>query len=389
MKKIIIFLLMISSFLIIFSSSPKTAFAKEKDGYEELIKIVQEELLKLDLTEIDGLIKDYDINLNSPNFKDYLLSIINGNFKEDSENFFKYATTLLFSNINQILPNFISILIIAVLYKLIENFSTKSIGIKNVVFYALNACVIVNLYSIVAICFTLTKSVITRVNGFLSAIMPVLLTLIIASGGKTSATVVKPTAIFLSGTLSQIISSVVLPIVEIIILINLVSSLSKTVNLTGISNFFNSLIKWILGIGFTAFTVFTTVQGVSSSNIDLVTLKTAQYTVSNGVPIIGGYLSGGISLVLAGSILIKNAVGVGAVVILFAIILSPLLYIIAVQLLLKGFSAVVGLICESKISETCTQLSKSISLLITVIAGVAFMLFSMLITILITSGSAL
>ena len=117
----------------------------------------------------------------------------------------------------------------------------------------------------------------------------------------------------------------------------------------------------------------------------IISIKATKYALSNSIPIVGGFIKDGFDLVIAGSILIKNAIGITCVIILFYMILSPVLYLVTFSILLKLVCAIIEPITDNKITSFCLGMSKCISYLLVAIISVSFMLF---ITILLMMFSA-
>ena len=84
------------------------------------------------------------------------------------------------------------------------------------------------------------------------------------------------------------------------------------------------------------------------------------------------------SLILASSTLIKNAVGATGLLLLVATIISPLMQLIMFMLVLKLIAGIVEPLGNSQIANFVSSLSKSMTLLIALIIGVAFIYFIML-----------
>jgi hypothetical protein len=68
---------------------------------------------------------------------------------------------------------------------------------------------------------------------------------------------------------------------------------------------------------FFSFFAFLSVQGIVVSVSDSVSMRLSKFALSKYVPIIGGYLSDGFNYLIAGSIVIKNAIGITAIYLLF------------------------------------------------------------------------
>ena len=79
------------------------------------------------------------------------------------------------------------------------------------------------------------------------------------------------------------------------------------------------------------------------------------------------------NLIIASSVLIKNAVGVCGLLLLFATIVIPLIKIIVFMFGLKLASAVLEPITDSRITNFLSMIASSVSLLIVLILGCSFM----------------
>ncbi len=154
---------------------------------------------------------------------------------------------------------------------------------------------------------------------------------------------------------------------------SIVGNISKNVKMEKFSKFFQSLFVWIIGIVFTIFIAFLTIQGLTVSNIDSISLKTAKYAIKSYVPILGSYLSDGVGLILASSVLIKNAIGATGLIVLIATVFLPIIKIIIIMLLLKLTSSIIESVCDNKISNFLFSVSKSLNMIIVSLLAVGFM----------------
>ena len=121
-----------------------------------------------------------------------------------------------------------------------------------------------------------------------------------------------------------------------------------------------------------------TFQGITASSIDGISIRTAKYAIRSYVPILGSYLSDGMGLILASSNLIKNAVGMGGLLLMLSSILSPLIELILFMLALKLIAGVVQPLGSSQVANFVSSLSKSMVLLIVLLIGVGFLYFILL-----------
>jgi len=177
------------------------------------------------------------------------------------------------------------------------------------------------------------------------------LTLMAASGGSVSAAIYKPAVAFLSTTIVSAVSTVVLPVTIALIVFSAIGKISPELNTDKFSAFLKSINKWIIGIGVSVFGMFFTVQGITAATYDGITKRAARYAISSGVPIVGGFLSGGFDLALAGSVLIKNSIGSLGLVLLMVALSEPLMILVATNLFLRFTAAVTQPIGDRRISD--------------------------------------
>ena len=171
---------------------------------------------------------------------------------------------------------------------------------------------------------------------------------------------------------------VLLPIFIFSVVFSVVSNLSNNVKLDKFTSFFNSTYKWLIGLIFTVFTAFLSIQGITAGSIDGISIRTARYAIRSYIPILGSYISDGMGLILVSSNLIKNAVGATGLFLLLATILSPLIQLILFMLALKLIAGILEPLGNKQIANFVSSLSKSLVLLIVLIIGLAFIYFIML-----------
>ncbi|MBQ4535657.1 MAG: hypothetical protein IJA22_02390, partial [Clostridia bacterium] len=95
--------------------------------------------------------------------------------------------------------------------------------------------------------------------------------------------------------------------------------------------------------------------------------------LSTYIPMVGGYLSEGLNLIVASCLLIKNAIGVSGILIMFTSVLLPLLQLVLFMFALKFTGAVLQPLSDSRISNFITSVSKVFIMPIVMVLAVAFM----------------
>lgn len=361
---------------------------KHVGAEENLSDIISEELEKIDMSELEKIYDETDI-WNDSGFIYRIGSLINGNFAIDYSCFAEYLKKQLLGDLSLFLPIFTGVIIIAVLCSLLQNFKSSylSDGVGEVVSLVCFSAVSILLFPQVTSFFRKTENVISDIAKTAEIMSPIMLTLMTASGAKTSANLYKPSLVFLTNGVINVYGSIVLPLTVIVTVFSVTAVFSKRFKLSKFTEFFASIIKWIVGLIVTVFGVYLSAQGIASASYDGISFKTAKYLVSSSVPIVGGFLKDGFDLVIAGSAIIKNSVGIIGLIVVFYKVLSPVLAIAVFSLLLKAVAAITEAFDFSCVSALSTALSKGLSYLVMSLLTVGLMFFLVVLLMIISAGS--
>lgn len=355
----------------------------EEDLEEELGQEINNQLGNLDLSSLEDILNsltDGELAIfGSNSFIGKLQDLINGNF-EDGTSLWSALLNLFFENILSLLPIISIIIAVALLGSMIQGLKPVNNGksISNIIHFVTYGVIVVLVLSITVKMVTLTTNTMQSMKSQMDAIFPLLLTLLTAVGGTTSTSVYQPAMAMLSGLIMNLFTYVLLPIFIFSVVFSVVSNLSNNVKLDKFTSFFNSTYKWLIGLIFTVFTAFLSIQGITAGSIDGISIRTARYAIRSYIPILGSYISDGMGLILVSSNLIKNAVGATGLFLLLATILSPLIQLILFMLALKLIAGILEPLGNKQIANFVSSLSKSLVLLIVLIIGLAFIYFIML-----------
>ncbi len=388
---VFVFFLLAAVFLCC-SFLPAAAKGEEEQG-EDLMGNIEEILGDLDtgaLQEYIDSLSEEQKELFGENIADKILSVLSGDFSLDYENVFSALSGLLFGQISDLLPAFCAICAIALLCGILDRFKSafSEQGTAKIIFFVGYAAVLVLILSSFSVIVGECIRSVSSMQAQMQAVFPILLTLIATSGGAVSVAVYRPAVLFLSEGIVGIVSGAVFPLAVLICVLNMVGNMSGEIRLKNFSSLFTSVIKWTLGISLAAFTVFLTVQGITSATYDGLSFKAAKYAVSNSVPIIGGFLGSGFDLVVAGSVLIKNSVGSCGILLLALVLAGPLVQLIAYNLFLKLSAAVAEPLGDARIASFLSSLSGTVNYFTAGLLAVGFMYFITML-LLICSSNAL
>lgn len=381
MRNISIFVCILTIFLSLFNV-PGIVHADEEDVtsiHEDLQENISSQIKSLDLSDMEQIIDNLtstQINVfGDSSFLSKVEDVINGEFKTGQKSIFSAVLNLIFDDILQFIPLLASIIVIAIICGFVSNIrgesNSKSVG--DIIHFVCYGIVIILIMTGVVNLINITSKTLQALKDQMEIIFPILLTVMTAIGGTASVAVYQPAVALLTSFIMQVFTTVLMPIFIFMLIFSIISNLTSTVKLDKFSKFLGSTFKWIIGGIFTIFMSFLAIQGITASTYDGVSIRTAKYAIKSYVPLLGGYLSEGFDIILASSILIKNAIGASGLLLMLTIIISPIIQIIVFSLILKLAAAILEPLTDSRISEFIYSIAKTLTLLVVLILGVAFM----------------
>lgn len=346
---------------------------------EDLNASIIEELNEIDFSGFSALIEEFENNdsniFSIENFKAKVYSIISG---EDAINYSTFLASLFSSIIDLVLkylPLLSVIIAIGVIGNLLNGMKSKfnEKSTANLIHLVCFMAVVILMISMISNLSNKTESAINSMVNLMNAIFPILITLMIGIGANASAGAFQPIVAIISTYVADFFKFFILPLFLVSFVFGIISNLSDNVKLDRFNSFISSMFKWSVGLVFTIFFAIFTIQGISAGSFDSLSIRTTKYTIRSYVPIMGGYLSDGMDLIMSSTILIKNSVGLVGALLIIGAILSPILEIVVFSLLLKLLSAVLQPMGNSKMSNFLNDTSKSITMLSTCVIAIGFM----------------
>ncbi len=353
-------------------------FYFETSTEDELEENLENQLNDIDFSELDNILNNLDAEktniFGGSSFLEIVTKFINAEDSDYYDNFLTYAFSILFDDIIELIPYFAIIIAMCITYSLISQISSeKNKSLGNLIHIICFSSVAVIVLKIVLQLMNDVSTTIASVESQMEIIFPIILTLMTAVGSSVTASTFQPLLVILTSGITKLFVTILVPIFIFSVVFGVIGNLSNNVRLDKFSKFFSSLFNWIVGIVFTIFIAFLTLHGLTVSSIDSISFKTAKYAIKSYVPVLGSYLSDGISVIIASSVLIKNAVGVAGLLLLFATIFAPVIKIVIVILLLKLCAAILEPLCEKQIHEFLYSIAKSLNMLTVCLIAVGLM----------------
>ena len=397
-QRIICLIAVVSAIIYAIYIVPTNAYALAYENgslelEKELSSEIDNQLKQIDFTALDNMIADLDANttpiINFEGIANGVKKVVAGELSLEYDSIFSLLLTAFSGCIKKYIPLMLFVLgatiMCSILGKIKSKNNEKSLNdITNIVCISL---VVVAIGSCVKNLLATTSQTILSIRSQMTAVFPILLTLAVSVGSTKSVGLYKPAVALLSTGVSQLFISFVLPLFILSIVFTFVGNISNSIKLDKVNGFITSLFKWVVGVTFTIFFAVISIQGISASTFDSVSIRTAKFTIKSYVPIMGGYLTEGFDLILSSSLLIKNGVGIVGMIILLSTIINPILELAIFSLLLKLTCAIMQPLCDDKLVKILDGVAKSLNILSTTIIVLSFMYLLMMGMIMATAGS--
>lgn len=380
MKKIVFVIIAIC--LVFSLTKTNYAYAEQQSVEEieqELDENIDDQLNNIDFEELDNIFNNLDEEakglFNSTSFYDKVMAVLNGELSTDSSSFFQYIFNLFFDNLLKFVPLLALIVVVSILCSFVGQLSPtgKTSSINKVVYFACFGIIIVLLSTTLKDVITNSSNTILSIQKQMEVIFPILLVMLTSVGGVSTSATMQPMVGILSSGVIYLFNAFVLPIFVFSVIFTIVGNLSNEVKLDKFNKFFSSLFKWVIGGIFTIFLAIIAIKGLTASSIDGISIKTAKFALKTYIPILGGYLSDGFNLILASSMLIKNAVGGVGLLLFLLTIIAPIVNLVVLSLGLKLVAAIIEPISDNKIPNFIYSVANLLTMLIVCLIAVAFM----------------
>lgn len=248
---------------------------------------------------INGFLSDSQKYVNDADFdiSDIFTNTLEGKF--DNNKIIKYCLNLFGEDFKKAITSIAGIVIViiitAIMKSISENLGNESTG--KIAFYVEYILVVLILMKNFAEIVGKTRETIQNATAFSNSLIPLLATLIIATGKINSAGVIEPILLLIVSFINNVISNLVIPIVLASTALGIISKISDDVKVDKISKFIKKGTIWGISTALTLFITIASLEGGLTSNLDNVTKKAGKSVLSVAVPVVGNILGSAIDTI--------------------------------------------------------------------------------------------
>lgn len=294
----------------------------------------------------------------------------------DNSTLLKKILNILGKEVTTNIKSLVSILAIILIHSILKSISEslENNNISKLIYYVQYILIVTVIMSNFTDIIKLVQDTTGNLIGFMNALVPLLITLMMYTGSITTSSVVEPIILFMINFIGNIIQNLIIPFVLVLTSLVIISKISDKVHIDKLSKFFKSGIVWFLGVVLTVFVGVVSLEGTLSSSVDGITAKTTKAVVSSAIPVVGKILGDAVDTVLGCGIVLKNAVGLVGVVIVIGICIMPILKLFVLSVSYKLLSTVVQPIADEKIIDLLEQIGDIFKIFLGILCAISVML---------------
>lgn len=222
---------------------------------------------------------------------------------------------------------------------------------------------------------SLTLSTLNAVIDFMKALIPsYFMSVAFCTGSMSSIGFYQATLVTIT-IVNYLFVYLVIPLIQVILLLNLANNLSKEDMLSKLSSLLENTVGWLLKSLLAIVIGFQTIQGMIIPVADKVK-RSFVYKASEAIPGIGNVIGSVTETVFSAGALLKNSIGVAGLIIIIIIVLVPIIKLLIITLIYRFSGAVLQPISDKRILDCLQATARSCALLLQTvfIAAVLFMI---------------
>lgn len=343
---------------------------------DDALKNLDMQALEEYKTSIDSQLSPY---MDRKPARQWLTDFVKGNwqfdFKKTSSNLMRFFFKEVMANFNLLGKLIILSVLAALLVNLQNSFSAEVSRIAYMACFLALAGIAFSSFKVVL---GIGHQTIDNMVTFMMAMLPQMMVLVAGLGNINTSVMLFPMLMTTATAFANAIKNIVIPLIIMSALLSLVNHMSDTIKVERMANFFRQLAQLSLAFLVTVFVGIFTLRALYASVLDKVALRTTKFITDNTIPVVGKMFSDTIEVAAGYVVMLKQALGILGVIIIFGIIIFPLLKIAAIVLIYKISAAMVEPMGDPKTAAILEIMSTHLLLMLAAMAAVGLMFFIMI-----------
>lgn len=323
------------------ASQPET---EESQGVD-MDAAMEDYLEELDFSDIDKTLQEQGTELD---FKTLVQKLIAG---EDIDKgwLVKELLDAVFRELMSFRSQLIQIVLLCIVFAILYNFADifQNPAVTEISFYMVYMLLLILLMKSFFILLDVVQIVIDDMMVFLKMLIPAFSMSMVFSGQTSTAAGFYEMTFFLIYAIEWLMMYLVLPAIQIYVVVEMMNYLTEEEMLSKMTDLIKSGVLWLMKVLFTLVAGINVVQNLLTPVID--SFKTGVIAKTAGIiPGLGTSINAVTEIMVGAGIIIKNGIGMAAVVVLLMICAGPLLKVWIMTFLYKLLAAVIQPVADRR-----------------------------------------
>lgn len=327
-----------------------------------------DQLGKFDFSKIDQS-ADTDIN-----FKDLVAKIISGGQTSMKQNFIQQLQSTLTKELASNKTAIIQVIGLAIISAFFTNFSNafNNQQISQAGFFVTCIALVTILMAIFAVAAGIATSTIKAVIGFMKALIPIYATSIAVTSGSMSSMAYYELILIIIAMVNWLFLNIIINGSYIFVMISAADCIAKEESLSKLGGLIKLILGWIIKTSLAAVIGLNAIQSLVLPVADSIQSNVLSKALGM-IPGIGSGISAVSSTVIGAGTLVKNGIGVAALIFILIICLIPIVKLGIFVITYKFISAIVQPVADKRIVECINSISEGMNILLTTVIYSAIM----------------
>ena len=324
------------------------AYAMEEDREEALTESVSEDdtieeyLEQLDFDEVDSMLAEKGTGIT---FEGLVQSIIDG----DKGELLKKFLTVIFEEVLAFRYDLLQMILLCVVFSILYNFTNifENPAVTEISFYMVYMLLLVLLLKSFFVLKDVVLVVLEDMLVFLKLLVPTFSLSMVFSGQMTIGTAFYELTFFVIYAIEWLMNNLVVPAIQIYVIVEMMNYLTEEEMLSKLTELIKEGIEWLLKLVFTMVVGINVVQNLLTPVIDSFKSNLISRTAGM-IPGLGTSINAVTEIMVGSGIVIKNGVGVAAILILLVLCAGPVVKVWVMTFLYRMVAAVMQPIADKR-----------------------------------------
>lgn len=311
-----------------------------EDSEKEMEETIDSYLAELDFSEIDAVLSQQE-GTGHLDFQQLVRMLIGGEEIEKGwllEEIFQ----VVFAEITSFRGTLIQIVLLCFVFAILYNFADvfENPAVTEISFYMVYMLLMVLLMKSFFVLRDVSVEVISEMMVFLKVMIPTFTMSMAFSGQITTAAGFYDLTFLVIYGMEWVMKNLVVPAVQIYMVLELMNYLTDEELLSRMTELLKSGVEWVMKLLFTVVIGINVVQNLLTPVID--TFKSGVISKTAGMlPGLGASINAVTEIMVGSGIIIKNGIGIAAILVLLALCAGPLIKVGVMAFLYKLLAAVI------------------------------------------------